>query len=155
MDRPAEAVPSFDRRIWRGHRVDRGLGGIAFLQLRQVNAAANDLQTRWMPAVRAALEWRSDLQTIRLATLQHAMAANERERRRHGNAVAAATEQYQKHEAEFLALVTLEEQRRLLGEIRTLNEAFVGVTEQVLEVSRQEATVAATALQNAEARPRA
>ncbi|GAB4558562.1 MAG: MCP four helix bundle domain-containing protein [Rhizobacter sp.] len=131
------------------------LGGVAFLQLRQVNSAATDLQTRWMPAVRAALEWRSDLQTIRLATLQHAMAANEREKRRHGNLVTAATEQYQKHEAEFQALVTLDEQRKLMGEIRTLNEAFVSVTKQVLEVSSKEGTEAAIALQNAEARPRA
>ena len=131
------------------------LGAGAVLQLRQVNSVATELQTQWMPAVRAALEWRSDLQAIRLGTVQHAMAGSEREKRRHTQAVEAATEMYAKHEAEFHALATLEEQRKLMGEIRTLNESFAAVTKQVLEVSSKESNEAAIAMQNAEARPRA
>ncbi|MCR5882601.1 MCP four helix bundle domain-containing protein [Rhizobacter sp. J219] len=131
------------------------LGAGAVWQLGQVNHVAADLQSHWMPSVRAALEWRSDLQAIRLGTLQHATAANEREKRRHAAVVTAALEQFAKHEAEFQALATLDEQKKLLGEIRTLNESFVSVTKQVLEVSSKEGNEAAMALQNSEMRPRA
>jgi methyl-accepting chemotaxis protein len=131
------------------------LGVGAVLQLGQVNRVAADLQGQWMPSVRAALEWRSDLQSIRLGTLSHAMAPSEREKRRHAQVVMAALEQYARHEAEFKALATLDEQRKLLAEIHTLNEVFVGVTKQVLEVSSKEGNEAAMAIQNAEMRPRA
>jgi methyl-accepting chemotaxis protein len=131
------------------------LGAGAVWQLGQVNRVATDLQSHWMPSVRAALEWRADLQAIRLVTLQHATAANEREKRRHTAVVTAALEQYAKHAAEFAALATLDEQKKLLGELGPLNESFISVTKQVLEVSSKEGNDAAMALQNSEMRPRA
>ncbi|MET0333170.1 MAG: methyl-accepting chemotaxis protein [Rhizobacter sp.] len=131
------------------------LGAGAVWQLGRVNLVAADLQSHWMPAVRAALEWRADLQAIRLAAMQHATAGNEREKRRHTAVVAAALEQYAKHAAEFAALATLDEQKKLLGELGPLNESFISVTKQVLEVSSKEGNEAAMALQTSEMRPRA
>ncbi len=131
------------------------LGAGAVWQLGQVNHVAADLQSQWMPSVRAALEWRADLQSIRLGTLQHATAANEREKRRHTAVVTAALEQYAKHAAEFAAPAPLEEQKKLLVELGPLNESFMSVTKQVLEVSSKEGNDAAMSLQNSEMRPRA
>ncbi|MBI5256653.1 MAG: MCP four helix bundle domain-containing protein [Burkholderiales bacterium] len=131
------------------------LGAVGFLQLREVNGAATELQTQWMPSVRGALEWRSDLQAIRLATLQHAMAPSEREKRRHAQVVTAAIELYKQHGLAVEATLRSDEQRKLLQEIRGTSEALLDITRKVLEVSSQEGTEAALAMQNAEARPRA
>ena len=131
------------------------VGAGSVWQLGQVNHGAADLQSHWMPSVRAALVWRSDLQAIRLGTLQHATAGNEREKRRHAAVVEAALDEYAKHEAEFAAFASLEEQRKLIDEIRGLNQTFIGVTKQVLEVSSKEGNDAAMALQNGEMSPRA
>ena len=106
------------------------IGGFAFLQMRSINAAAQDIQTQWLPKVRWIGEMRTQSARFR-AVLRDQLIVADAERADVAKNLAARKADFEKAANIYRSIVASPAERDLAAELDRQWEAFIGASADV------------------------
>ena len=112
------------------------IGGFSFVQMRTINAAANDIQSSWLPSVRWLGEMRVQAARYR-AVLRDYLIVAESARPDVDKNLAARKADYEAARTKFEQLISSPQERQLFAEVEELWKAFVKGAEDVQALARK------------------
>src|SRR6516225_7676105 len=116
-----------------------GLGLLAVLSMRAINANTVDITTNWLPSVRVLGELRAGVITYRTVIREHMPAETMEEKRAAEKTLATVVDSNMKSRHEYEQLITSPEERALYNDWSKLWEEYKRGTEQVMALSRRAA----------------
>jgi methyl-accepting chemotaxis protein len=116
-----------------------GLGLLAVLSMRAINANTVDITTNWLPSVRVLGELRAGVITYRTVIREHMLAETLEEKLAAEKTLATVVESNMKIRHDYEQLITSSEERALYNDWSKLWEEYKRGTEQVMALSRKAA----------------
>lgn len=107
------------------------IGGLAFLQMRTINAAAQDIQTQWLPRVRWLGEMRVQSSRYRAVLRDHLIMSDASARADVDRNLAARRADYEAAWASYRPLISSSQERDLTVELEKMWESFIGSAAEV------------------------
>src|SRR3954465_8464718 len=116
-----------------------GMGLLAVMKMRSMNANTTDITTNWMPSVRVLGDLRAGVITYRNVVRQHMLAETLEEKLAAEKTAATVVESNIKLRAAYEPMITSPEERAMYNQwVQKWNEYKQG-TEEVMALSRKEA----------------
>ncbi|RJG26376.1 methyl-accepting chemotaxis protein [Massilia cavernae] len=112
------------------------LGIFSIIQLTRVNASTTDIAYNWMPSSRAALEMEASLARYRVQALQHILSTEDAEMSRYEKRMADFVAQFQKHQEEYVKLISSPEEKAAYDEFAKLWAPYMAENAKVVALSR-------------------
>src|SRR3954451_19988094 len=106
------------------------VGGFSLVQMRAINAAAQDIQTEWLPSVRWAGERRVQSAPYRAVLPDHLIVADA-ERADVDKTLAARKADFEKAQQAYQPLISSPAERELANELASQWEAFASASAEV------------------------
>ncbi|AKT32519.1 methyl-accepting chemotaxis protein [Pseudomonas syringae pv. actinidiae] len=128
------------------------MGVFAIIQLGQVNQAAQDIRENWMPSVRAASGMRFYAANYRLKENRHIAADNTQEKTQMELEAAESRKQLETRMATYEKLIVSDEDRQLFSVVTATWAAYLKVSDNLFDQSRQGQEVLAKALLRGESK---
>jgi methyl-accepting chemotaxis protein len=116
-----------------------GMGLLAVLSMRAINASTVDIATNWLPSVRVLGDLRAGLVTYRTVIREHMLGENAEEKAATEKTLAGVIESNGKILKSYESLITSPEERALYNEWTQAWEQYKKGTEQVMALSRKDA----------------
>ena len=116
-----------------------GLGVLAILKMRSINANTVDIQTSWLPSVRLLGELRSGTITYRNVIRQHMLSETLEDKLANEKQLESVVERNTGIRAKYEKLITSSEERALYEEWSKLWDAYKKGTLEVMALSRKSA----------------
>ncbi|EKG33600.1 methyl-accepting chemotaxis protein [Pseudomonas avellanae] len=128
------------------------MGVFAIIQLGQVNQAAQDIRENWMPSVRAASGMRFYAANYRLKENRHIAADNTQEKTQMELEAAESRKQLETRMSTYEKLIVSDEDRQLFSVVTATWAAYLKVSDNLFDQSRQGQEVLARALLRGESK---
>ena len=112
------------------------LGLFAVAQLEKVNATATELETSWLPSVRAMSSMHTNFVVYRAKELQHIISTSDADMAKYDKQIAELIAQFARETAEYQKLISTEEERAKFDEIQVLWKQYLVESEAVTALSR-------------------
>ncbi|MBB5053689.1 methyl-accepting chemotaxis protein [Afipia massiliensis] len=107
------------------------------LQMRSINASAQQIQTVWLPSVR----WLGDMQTqaarYRAFLRDHFLTFDDNAKAKIDKTLAGRLQAYDQANQKYQALISSPEERAVYGELVKIWQEYLGAANEVLETSRK------------------
>ncbi|QOZ10994.1 methyl-accepting chemotaxis protein [Bradyrhizobium sp. CCBAU 51765] len=116
-----------------------GMGLLAVMKMRSINASTVDITTNWMPSVRTIGDLRASVITYRNVVRQHMLAEALEDKLATEKTAATVTESLAKVRAKYEPMITSPEERSLYNQWSRLWDDYKKGTEEVMALSRKEA----------------
>jgi methyl-accepting chemotaxis protein len=116
-----------------------GMGLLAVMKMRTINASTIDITTNWMPSVRAIGDLRASVITYRNVVRQHMLAETLEDKLATEKTAATVIESLAKIRKNYETMITSPEERKLYNEWSKLWDDYKKGTEEVFALSRKEA----------------
>jgi methyl-accepting chemotaxis protein len=116
-----------------------GVGLLAIVNMRAINANAVDIQTVWLPSVRVLGDLRAGIITYRNVIREHMLAVTAEEKQADEKILAGVVDSNAKIRSSYEALISSPEERALYREWLELWDSYKKGTEQVMALSRDSA----------------
>ncbi|KYK48335.1 MULTISPECIES: methyl-accepting chemotaxis protein [Bradyrhizobium] len=116
-----------------------GMGLLAVMKMRSINASTVDITTNWMPSVRTIGDLRASVITYRNVVRQHMLAESLDDKLATEKTAATVTEALAKVRAKYEPMITSPEERALYSQWSKLWDDYKKGTEEVMALSRKEA----------------
>ncbi|MBB4372140.1 methyl-accepting chemotaxis protein [Bradyrhizobium sp. cir1] len=116
-----------------------GMGLLAVMKMRSMNANTVDITTSWMPSVRVLGELRASVITYRNVVRQHMLSETLEDKLANEKTAATVIEALAKARRAYEPMITSPEERRLYNEWAKLWDDYKKGTEEVMALSRKEA----------------
>jgi len=116
-----------------------GMGLLAVLSMRAINANTVDITANWLPSVRVLGELRAGVITYRTVVREHMLAETMDEKLAAEKTLATVVESNMKIRHDYEQLITSPEERALYNDWSKLWEEYKRGTEQVMTLSRKAA----------------
>ncbi|MFK4508999.1 methyl-accepting chemotaxis protein [Bradyrhizobium daqingense] len=116
-----------------------GMGVLAVMKMRSMNANTVDITTNWMPSVRVLGELRASVITYRNVVRQHMLSETLDDKLATEKTAATVTEALAKVRAKYEPMITSPEERALYSQWSKLWDEYKKGTEEVMALSRKEA----------------
>jgi methyl-accepting chemotaxis protein len=115
-----------------------GMGLLAVMKMRTINANTVDITTNWMPSVRVIGDLRASVITYRNVVRQHMLAETLEDKLATEKTAATVIESLAKIRTKYEAMITSPEERKLYNDWSKLWEDYKKGTEEVFALSRKE-----------------
>ena len=112
------------------------IGGFAFLQMRAINAAAQDIQTQWLPSVRWIGEMRVQSARFRAVLRDHLIVADA-ERADVDKNLAARKADFEKAAKAYRPLISSPAERELADQLDKQWQSFAGASAEVQSLANK------------------
>jgi CHASE3 domain sensor protein len=112
------------------------LGLFAIVQLDKVNQTANEMQQRWMPSVRTALEMNMRMNAVRRDELQHILSVSEADLARYDNQLKETLVKFDAARAEYEKLDSTPAEQQAFDSFMQSWRGYLLEHEKVLAASR-------------------
>ena len=106
------------------------IGGFAFLQMRAINASAQEIQARWLPSVRWTGEMRTQSARFR-AVLRDHLSVSDAERATVDKNLAARKSDFEKAARSYRELISSSHERELADQLEKHWQSFLAASEEV------------------------
>ena len=116
-----------------------GMGLLAVMKMRSMNANTTDITTSWLPSVRVLGEIRASVITYRNVVRQHMLAETLEDKLANEKTAGTVMEALGKARKSYEPMITSPEERRLYNEWAKLWDDYKKGTEDVFALSRKEA----------------
>jgi methyl-accepting chemotaxis protein len=116
-----------------------GMGLLAVMKMRTINANTVDITTNWMPSVRVIGDLRAAVITYRNVVRQHMLAETLEDKLATEKVAGTVIEALAKSRKSYETMITSPEERKLYGEWSKLWDDYKKGTEEVFALSRKEA----------------
>jgi methyl-accepting chemotaxis protein len=116
-----------------------GMGLLAVMKMRSMNANTVDITTSWMPSVRVLGDLRAGVITYRNVIREHMLSETLDEKLAMEKTLATVIEANAKFRKTYEGMITSPEERALYGEWSKLWEEYKKGTQEVMALSRKEA----------------
>ncbi|MDA9548671.1 chemotaxis protein [Bradyrhizobium sp. CCBAU 45321] len=116
-----------------------GMGLLAVMKMRTMNANTVDITTNWMPSVRVIGDLRAAVITYRNVVRQHMLAEALDDKLAVEKTAATVTEALAKTRSRYEPMISSPEERALYGQWSKLWDEYKKGTEEVMALSRKEA----------------
>jgi len=116
-----------------------GMGLLAVMKMRSMNANTTDITTSWMPSVRVLGEIRASVITYRNVVRQHMLSETLEEKLANEKTAGTVLEALAKSRKAYEPMVTSPEERKLYNDWAKLWDDYKKGTEEVMALSRKEA----------------
>ncbi|WP_122672808.1 methyl-accepting chemotaxis protein [Pseudomonas viridiflava] len=113
------------------------MGVFAIIQLGQVNQTAQDMKENWMPSMRAASGMRFFAATYRLKENRHIAADTAQEKTQMEQEAVEARKQFETRLATYEQLLSNDTDRQLFNSVTTAWAAYLVVSKELFDLSRQ------------------
>ncbi len=113
------------------------LGIFSIGQLVKVDQASTDIATNWMPAVRYLGQMQASLSRFRISEATHILLAEEAEMAATDKAMATRVETLRKQQANYAALVSEPEERRIYAELQKALDDYMAQSGKLVLLSRE------------------
>ncbi|MEE5072449.1 methyl-accepting chemotaxis protein [Pseudomonas alliivorans] len=113
------------------------MGVFAIIQLGQVNQTAQDMKENWMPSMRAASGMRFYAASYRLKENRHIAADTEQEKTQMEQEAAEARKQFETRLGTYEHLLSNDTDRQMLNSVTTAWSAYLVVSKELFDLSRQ------------------
>ena len=108
-----------------------GLGALAYVEMRAINAAAQDIETQWLPSVRWIGEMRVQSARYRAVLRDHLLVTDPAQRPDIDKNLAARKADYEKAAKKYEPLISSPAERELANDIQKLWADFISAAETV------------------------
>ncbi|EGP08561.1 methyl-accepting chemotaxis sensory transducer [Bradyrhizobiaceae bacterium SG-6C] len=115
------------------------LGAFSIRQMQAINANATDLQTNWLPSVRALGELRAGVLTYRNVVRQHLLVESLEDKQAQEKLIDRIVEANMAIRAKYEPMITSAEERAMYKEWVGLWDSYKKATQEVMAISRQQA----------------
>ncbi len=115
-----------------------GMGLLAVMKMRTINASTVDISTNWMPSVRTIGDLRASVITYRNVVRQHMLAETLEDKLATEKTAATVIDALAKTRTKYEAMISSAEERKLYSEWSKLWEDYKKGTEEVFALSRKE-----------------
>ncbi|AWM06437.1 methyl-accepting chemotaxis protein [Bradyrhizobium symbiodeficiens] len=115
-----------------------GMGLLAVMKMRTINANTVDITTNWMPSVRVIGDLRASVITYRNVVRQHMLAETLEDKLATEKTAATVIEALAKIRAKYEAMISSAEERKLYNDWSRLWDDYKKGTQDVFELSRKE-----------------
>jgi methyl-accepting chemotaxis protein len=112
------------------------IGGLAFFQMRAINAAAQDIQAQWLPSVRWIGEMRVQSARFRAILRDHLIVADS-ERADVDKNLAARTADFEKAAKAYLPLISSSAERELADQLEKQWQSFATASAEVQSLANK------------------
>ena len=112
------------------------IGGISFLQMREINAAAQDIQSRWLPSVRWIGEMRVQSARFR-AVLRDHLIVPDAERADVDKNLAARKADFEKAAKAYQPLISSPAERELADQLEKQWQSFASASDEVQSLANK------------------
>ena len=112
------------------------IGGISFLQMREINASAQDIQSRWLPSVRWIGEMRVQSARFR-AVLRDHLIVPDAERADVDKNLAARKADFEKAAKAYQPLISSPAERELADQLEKQWQSFTGASDEVQSLANK------------------
>jgi methyl-accepting chemotaxis protein len=112
------------------------IGGFAFLQMRAINAAAQDIQAQWLPSVRWVGEMRVQSARFRAVLCDHLIVPDS-ERADVDKNLAARRADFEKAETAYRPLISSPAERELVDQLDKQWQDFAGASAEVQSLANK------------------
>jgi methyl-accepting chemotaxis protein len=112
------------------------IGGLAFLQMRSINAAAQDIRTQWLPSVRWIGEMRVQSARFRAVLRDHLIVADA-ERADVDKNLAARKTDFEKAAKAYQPLISSSAERELADQLDKQWQSFIGASADVQSLANK------------------
>ncbi|MET3909565.1 methyl-accepting chemotaxis protein [Bradyrhizobium sp. S3.3.6] len=116
-----------------------GMGLLAVMKMRSINANTVDITTNWMPSVRVIGDLRAGVITYRNVIREHMLAETLEEKLAAEKTLATVVEANTKFRKAYEAMITSPEERALYSQWSKIWEDYKKGTQEVMALSRKEA----------------
>ncbi|TCU78915.1 methyl-accepting chemotaxis sensory transducer [Bradyrhizobium sp. R2.2-H] len=116
-----------------------GMGLLAVMKMRSINASTVDITTNWMPSVRTIGDLRASVITYRNVVRQHMLAEALEDKLATEKTAATVSEALAKVRSKYEAMISSPEERALYSQWSRLWDDYKKGTEEVMALSRKEA----------------
>ncbi|MET4066256.1 methyl-accepting chemotaxis protein [Bradyrhizobium sp. S3.2.6] len=116
-----------------------GMGLLAVMKMRSINANTVDITTNWMPSVRVIGDLRAGVITYRNVIREHMLAETLEEKLAAEKTLATVIEANTKFRKAYEAMITSPEERALYSQWSKIWEDYKKGTQEVMALSRKEA----------------
>ncbi|PDT90277.1 methyl-accepting chemotaxis protein, partial [Bradyrhizobium sp. Y36] len=116
-----------------------GMGLLAVMKMRTINANTIDITTNWMPSVRAIGDLRASVITYRNVVRQHMLAETLEDKLATEKTAATVLEALAKMRKNYEGMISSPEERKLYSDWSKLWDDYKKGTEEVFAISRKEA----------------
>jgi len=116
-----------------------GMGLLAVMKMRSMNANTTDITASWMPSVRVLGELRAAVITYRNVVRQHMLAETLEDKLTNEKTAATVSEILAKARKAYEPMITSPEERKLYNDWAKLWDDYKKGTEEVMALSRKEA----------------
>jgi len=116
-----------------------GMGLLAVMKMRSMNANTTDITTSWMPSVRVIGDLRAGVITYRNVIREHMLSETLEEKLAAEKTLATVVEANTKFRKSYETMITSPEERALYNEWSQKWEAYKKGTQDVMELSRRDA----------------
>jgi methyl-accepting chemotaxis protein len=116
-----------------------GMGLLAVLKMRSMNANTTDITTSWLPSVRVLGDLRAGVITYRNVIREHILAETLEEKLAAEKTLAGVVESNTKFRQTYEPMITSPEERALYNEWSKIWDEYKKGTQEVMALSRQEA----------------
>ncbi|QIO35309.1 methyl-accepting chemotaxis protein [Bradyrhizobium sp. 1(2017)] len=116
-----------------------GMGLLAVMKMRSMNANTTDITTNWMPSVRVLGELRASVITYRNVVRQHMLSETLDEKIANEKTAVTVIEALAKIRSRYEAMITSPDERALYNQWAKLWDDYKKGTEEVMALSRKEA----------------
>ena len=116
-----------------------GMGLLAVMNMRAINASTVDITTNWLPSIRALGDLRAGVITYRNVIRQHMLSETIEEKQAMEKTLATVVAGNMKIRAVYEAMIANPEERALYNEWVVLWESYKKGTEDVMALSRKDA----------------
>ncbi len=113
------------------------MGVFAIIQLGQVNQTAQDMKENWMPSMRAASGMRFYAASYRLKENRHIAADTAQEKAQMEQEAAEARKQFETRLGTYEKLLSNDTDRQMFNNVTTAWAAYLAVSKELFEQSRQ------------------
>ncbi|MBV1806629.1 methyl-accepting chemotaxis protein [Pseudomonas syringae] len=113
------------------------MGVFAIIQLGQVNQTAQDMKENWMPSMRAASGMRFFAASYRLKENRHIAADTAQEKTQMEQEAVEARKQFETRLATYEQLLSNDTDRQLFNSVTTAWSAYLVVSKELFDLSRQ------------------
>ncbi len=122
------------------------LGVFSIIQLANTHDITVDIQTSWLPSVRATSDMNTNTSDFRIAELKHILSTTPEEMTKYEQIMADVIALFEKNRAEYLKLITSPEEQKLYDEFKKNWEAYLAEHGKLLILSRENKTEEAKTL---------
>ncbi|MES2106138.1 MAG: methyl-accepting chemotaxis protein [Pseudomonadota bacterium] len=113
------------------------LGIFSITQLARVNNSTFDLGTNWMPSVNAAMGIKERLSRLRTQEMQMVLSDNEGDVSKYQARFKDYVGELKKYEADYTALITVQEEKNIFAEYTALWGAYVAESDKLAALAKE------------------